>query len=292
METIYELPMGSFERARHVLGRPPADLAYIDSALTGLSPARLFVDDPERPNAALLVRTYEYFVGGATGTALDRFIADTPPEVGFWADFYGLVAVDPVWTAHTHRLHPAMEWIGRRSFRFDPARIDAVRGWDAAVPEDVAIVPLTAELARLADREMPEMVGLFWGGYTRYAERGFGVLALIDGHPVSICYSVGVGGGEANAGVMTVAALRRRGLAAICSRAFVEMAHERGLVATWDCDEANPASAALAMHVGFVEHAPFNEWAFPERAKPVGAAGVWTVAEDADGMKIWRRTGK
>ncbi|MDQ2682541.1 MAG: GNAT family N-acetyltransferase, partial [Chloroflexota bacterium] len=103
---------------------------------------------------------------------------------------------------------------------------------------------------------------------------------------------VGVGGGEANAGVVTAPAYRRRGLATICARAFVEMAHERGLVATWDCDEANPASAALALRVGFIEGEPFNEWAFPERAKPVGVAGLWTVAEGTDGMRIWRRTGE
>ena len=64
---VYELPRALFELARPILGRPPADFAYIDAGLIGMSPARIFVDDPEQPAAALMTRTYEYFVGGAQG---------------------------------------------------------------------------------------------------------------------------------------------------------------------------------------------------------------------------------
>lgn len=290
MTTIYELPPPVFERARPVLGHPPADLAYIDAGLRGINPARVFVDDPDHPTAGLMTRTYEYFPGGALDTAISTFIRDAPSETGLWGDFYGFVAVDSAWNDHLRAMHPELETIRRRSFRFDPARIDLVRGWAARVPAGVAIVPMTAALAETADREMPEMIGRVWGGYGRYAAHGFGALAMDGARPVAVAYAVAVGGGEANAGVMTVPEYRREGLARLCSQACIEMAHERGLIATWDCDESNQASAALAIDIGFAEHEPFVELAFPDRANPRQTRGLWSSETIQNDITAWTRS--
>ena len=284
---VYELPPALFKLARPILGDPPADLAYIDSGLTGASPARVFVDDPERPTAALMARSYEYFVGGALDTPLADFIRDAPAEVGIWADFYGFVAVDRAWDDQLRSLHPDLETIGRRSFRFHRDHLDRARGWRDRVPLGLRVLPMTAELAAKADREMPEVIGLLWSGYERFAERGFGALMMDDDTPVSVCCAMGVGAGEANLGVMTIPDYRRRGLATICSHAAIEMAFDRGLEATWDCDEPNTASAALASEIGFTEHPPFAELAFPNRAKPKQIEGVWSSAPGEYGMTVW-----
>lgn len=289
MKTIHELPANLFERARPILGSPPADFAYIDSALTGTSPARVFVDDPDQPTAALLRRTYEYFVGGTPGTDLDAFISDAPTEPGIWSDFYGFVAVDPIWNDHLCTLQPNLETIGRRSFRYDSERIGNVHGWQQRVPVGVEIVSLSRELAEVADREMPEIIGMFWDGYDNYEQYGFGAVALVDGHPVSLTYAVAVGGGEANVGVMTVPSQRRRGLATLCSQACVEMAHQRALIATWDCDEPNIASASLAQEIGFIEYESFAELAFPDRTKPGQSADVWSSTPCENGTTVWSR---
>jgi GNAT superfamily N-acetyltransferase len=288
MITVYEIPVGIVP-LEALFAEARADRPYIASALSGESPARVLVDDPKRPSTALIARTYEYFLGGATGTALDHFIIDAAPEVGIWQDFYGFVATTSEWNARLPTLVPSLEWIGRRTFRIEQPEVATISTWREDVPADVEIVPLTVELAELADREMPEIIGRFWSGYERYGERGFGSVALIDGHPVSIAYSVGVGGGEANVGVMTVESQRRRGLAALCSRAWIEQCYERGLVPTWDCDEANPASAALALSIGFMEQAGFNEWANPERKPRVGEAGLWTRSNGDYGVVRWTR---
>ena len=289
MTTIYELPPSQFERARPILGNPPADFAYIDSGLTGASPARVFVDDPGQPAAALMTRTYEYFVGGALETPLADFIQDAPVEVGVWADFYGFVAVDPAWNDRLRVLHPELETIGRRSFRFDSANLDRVRGWRERVPLGLRVVPMTAELAETADREMPEVIGKLWAGYHLFAKYGFGALMLDGDVPVSVCCAFGVGGGEANLGVATVPAYRRRGLALISSHACVEMTFDRGLIPTWDCDAPNIASGELARAIGFTEHAPFTELAFPNRAKPKQTTGLWKSESHGNGVTRWRR---
>jgi GNAT superfamily N-acetyltransferase len=289
MTTVYELPPDLFERARPVLGHPPADMAYIDAGLRGINPARIFVDDPGRPTAALMTRTYEYFVGGTLDTSIAEFIRDAPLEALVWGDFYGFVAVNAPWNDQLRTLHPELETIGRRSFRFDPERIGIVRGWAERVPDGLTLVLLTAELAEMADREMPEIIGLLWSGYEGFAEHGFGALVLDGDRPVATTYAVAVGGGEANVGVMTVADYRRRGLATLCSQACIEMAYERGLVATWDCDEPNVASAELALMIGFTEQEPFVELAFPRRAKPTQTTDRWIADPIDKGIVAWQK---
>jgi RimJ/RimL family protein N-acetyltransferase len=289
MTAVHELPLDLFERARPVLGHPPADFAYIDAGLRGINPARIFVDDPDQPTAALMTRTYEYFAGGTTGTALDPFIRDAPAEPGIWDQFYGFIAVDPVWNDHIRSLLPGLQPLGRRTFRFDPRRIDRVSGWREPVPAGLSLAPLSAELAERTYGEMPWMVGWFWGGYGRYAEHGFGAVILDGERPVSVCYAVAVGGGEANLGVRTVEEYRRRGLARLCSQACIELAHERGLIATWDTDEPNIASADLALSLGFVEQPSFIEWSFPDRGKPKQSTGVWAPETIQNGIVRWMR---
>ena len=289
MATIYELPLSKFELARPILGSPPADFAYIDAGLTGMSPARVFVDDPEQPTAALMTRSYEYFVGGALETPLADFIRDAPVEVGVWADFYGFVAVDPDWNDRLRALHPELETIGRRSFRFDPAHLDRVRGWRERVPLGLRVVPMTVELAEMADREMPEVIGKIWAGYDLFAKYGYGALMLDGDAPVSVCCAFGVGGGEANLGVTTIPSCRRRGLALICSHVCVEMTFDRGLIPTWDCDAPNIASGELARAIGFTEHDPFTEHAFPNREKPTQTTGLWKSESRENGVTAWRR---
>lgn len=299
MATIYELPFDRFEVARPLLSDPPADWAYIAAGLTGITPARVFVDDPDRPTAALMCRTYEYFVGGAFGTALDELLREAPVEPSVWDEFYGFVAVNPEWNDHLRALQPGLEVVGRRSFRFDPARIETVRGAADRVPDGLRLAPLTAELAERTYGEMAGMVGWFWGGYDRYAGHGFGAVVLDGDKPVSVTYAGAVGGGEANLGVMTLPDYRRRGLATLTSQAAIEMAHMRDLVATWDCDLLNIPSGLLAESLGFTEQPPFQELGFlirepgkpgpPGRGKPVQSRGRWVRKNAGNGITRYTR---
>lgn len=290
MPTIYELTSNRFERARPLFCNSPADWAYIDAGLRGVQPARVFVDDPDEPTSSLMCRTYEYFVAGALDTAISAFIRDAAAEADVWPAFYGFVAVDAEWNDHLFELQPGLGCIGRRSFRFDPARIDSVRGAANRAPAGLRLAPLTAELAEMADREMPEIIGMFWGDYNRFAQHGFGALMMDGDKAVSITYAVAVGGGEANVGVMTVPGYRRQGLAALCGQACIEMAHNRSLIATWDCDLLNTPSARLAQELGFVEGPRFQELAFPDRHKPEQSEGIWSREDAGNGLIHWTRT--
>lgn len=50
--------------ARPVFSDAWFDRAHIDSVFEGRQPGRLFVDDPEQPSAAIMFRTFGFYVAG------------------------------------------------------------------------------------------------------------------------------------------------------------------------------------------------------------------------------------
>ena len=292
---IYELPRSLFDRAAPLFAETWMDGAFIWSALREGQEARLFVDDPARPTAALLCRTFEYYVAGDAGAAeLRRFIADAPAEVGVFGAMYGYLPTNvPLAQALLDDHAGRLIVVARRGFRWE--RTDAAEAtlarWRLPV-DDVAIRPLDRALAKRVDRELHQMIDVFWGGYERFLAAGFGFAALADDGLASVAYAAAVGGGEANIDVITAAPFQRRGLAARVCAAFIDHCHQHGLVATWDTDSDNGPSAGLARSLGFREGLPFTQLSTPGYAKLVESHGRWVRGEmTAEGIATWRQAG-
>ncbi|MGI8644332.1 MAG: GNAT family N-acetyltransferase [Thermomicrobiales bacterium] len=291
--TVYELPVERFALAAPVFAGATFDAPYMDAVFEGRSDARIFVDDPERPGAALLCRTYEYFVGGDASTrSLHRFIQEAPAEVDVFQQFYGYVPMTPDWQARLLADHgERLVVIPRRSSHFDLANRWRTAELAITPPEDVALVPIDAALATRIDDELYGGIGRFWGGYDQFARGGFGFCAMIGETIASIAFAIVVSARQTNIDVETAPAHRRRGLAVLTCAAFVTESLRRGLQPTWDSDAANLASAALARRVGFEEDASFSELASPGRADLNLSHGLWQREERGDGITAWRRGG-
>src|SRR3712207_277014 len=107
---VYELPADRLAIAEPLYRGAWADRAYLQSVFEGISPARVFVDHPERPHAALMCRPYDFYLGGEPTPAMERFLADAPAEVEIFGEFYGYVAFNDRWitaleTAYGGRLN-------------------------------------------------------------------------------------------------------------------------------------------------------------------------------------------
>lgn len=279
------------------------DRVFADAFFAGQQPGRVFVE-AEQPAAAMLCRTYEYFFAGEPAPAIRRFVRDAPDEAHLFAPypdlatartgamvgFYGMVAFTPAWHDALLADHGGrLEAIGRRTFRLPPAAIAAARTRAADVPEGMRVVPLDAASARRVDAVLDELIGLLWSGYQRFGEHGLGAAVVAGDAIASVAYAIATSEREVNLGVGTAGAFQRRGLATLACRACIALAGERGLRPTWDCDDANPASANLALKLGFVEEAPFLELAFPGRAGPPRSTGLWRADPHPLG-RLWRRT--
>ncbi len=79
--TIYELSPVLYGRVSNLFDVVHFDRAQIGAVLEGRQAGRVFVDDPLHPSAALMTRTYGFYLSGNPEcAALREFIADAPAE--------------------------------------------------------------------------------------------------------------------------------------------------------------------------------------------------------------------
>jgi len=265
------------------------DRPFWEAAFDGRMPSRLFVDDPDQPRSALLTRTYDFFLAGDVSVVLLQLLRDAPPEAQLCEWFYGFVPLTAAWREALPDALPGLVEIERRAFRLPVDGFRQARDWNAHVPDGVRIVPLDAELARRADDEIPEVIGIIWDGCERFAVSGWGYAALDDaGRLLSAAYACGLTGRDVNLGVGTAQPARRRGLGKLVCQACIARAEGDSLTVTWDCDRTNIASGKLAESLGFVEENGFIEFGFPERMVPEGIEGRWSSELVGDGVVRWR----
>ncbi|MBA2278654.1 MAG: GNAT family N-acetyltransferase [Chloroflexia bacterium] len=282
---IHELPRERFSAAAPLFAPIWFDEAQIGAALSGRQPGRLFVDDPQRPRAALLCRTYGFYpAGDPHSSTLRAFIAGAPAEAAVFDTLFGYM-VDDAWReALLHDHGDDLTVIGREAFHF----LNEASTQVIDPPADVRLLPLDAALAKRVDDELGQMIGAFWGGYAAFAAGGFGTCALIDDRVAGVAYAIAVSDRTANIDIETAVPFRRRGLATLTAAAFVAACQERGLTATWGCDTANEASAALAHRLGFVQDAPHAQLSPRPGIARVRTKGVWSQRESDKSQTLQR----
>ena len=291
---VYELAPAAYEKAAPLFAGRWFDEAFIDSIFEGTQRAHLFVDDADAPRAALMCRTYEFYVAGETDVpALRQFIADAPEEAQVFGEFYGYCALSKEWErALLDDYDGQLRRIGRRRFRYDPTHDHPVIR--RTLPDDMRIVAGRSRMAQRIDAEvlgdMPG-IGFFMGGIDTFEARGFGMCVLADDAIASVAHTGSVSDGYADIDIITAEPFRGRGLATLAAAACVAECVRRGLVPTWHTDTTNEASMATARKVGYEEGRPFSQLSPPWGSKIRRSQGLWTLApsERADVVAEWRR---
>ena len=291
MTTVYELSRERMSVARHVFAEAWFDKAFINSVFEGRQPGRLFVDDPEKPAAGLLCRTFGYYVAGdSESTEMRRFIREAPPEPGVFQKLYGYVPAGNAWKQALLDDHgELLEIIPRHGFKWFPAdeALSVVEGWRDRLPAGATMVEIDRALAERIDCEWKQFIAIYWLSHDLYAEGGFGYCLMIGDTIASIAYTISISSTEANIDVETAEPFRRQGLSTLTSSAYIERCQALGLIPTWDSDGNNPASIATARRLGFQEGPPFAQLSPPRGTRLLGEAGVWTESELEPGVTIW-----
>jgi RimJ/RimL family protein N-acetyltransferase len=292
LPTIYELPFALFRRVKPLFDAAWFDEACHEAVYAGWQPGRIFVDHAEAPTAALMCRTYEYYVAGEIDTPLRAFLKDAPAEVGAFDQFYGYAPVGDAWK-HALLADQSLVIIERQNFRWTPSGSGTTPApdWRTGLPADARIVPLDRELAEQIDKHSSlPFISMFWGGYSRYETHGFGYALLVGDDIASTIYTIATSPRDALISVDTEEIYRRRSFAFLVGARFIAHCLEHGLLPVWDCDRDNAPSANLARKLGFVEAQPFVELAFPDRAKPTMTRGVWSRGSTReDGVTLWQQ---
>jgi RimJ/RimL family protein N-acetyltransferase len=285
--TVYELPFDRFYVTAPLFAEAWFDEMYMEAVLKGRQPGRIFVDDAHAPSAALMCRTYEYYVAGNTDNALRSFIKDAPSEPGVFQKLYGYAPVGDAWErAILEDYAGALICIPRHNFRWADA---PVMDWRANLPAGAKIVPIDRAMAERLDREWHETIGLMWEGYDNFVQYGYGFCLMMGDQLASIAYTDGSGDMLVNIGVRTYETFWRQGLAKLVCSAFIDHTLQSGRAPTWDTDGMNERSRALASNLGFVEGRMFSQLSTPDY-KPIALSeGVWAAHPGVDGVTAWTR---
>lgn len=132
---------------------------------------------------------------------------------------------------------------------FDRARLEA---FARALPEGVTLARIDGALYErcMASDWAQDFCSLFKSRQD-YAERGLGVVALLDGEIVGGASSYWCFPGGIEIEVDTREDMRRKGIATACAARLILDCLERGLYPSWDA--ANRISVALAQKLGYRE---------------------------------------
>lgn len=230
----------------------------------GFNPGRVFVDQRENPQLALLwSRVGYYFLAGDPARAgnvaeISRVLTDifVPASQAGGETGFILIPSHPGWKEHLPALLPGREVIEiyRRPFQFDRNQFAAQGNWRERIPSGFHLQPMDATLA--------EKIGVqaSWASVDDFLANGLG-FALLDGDEiVSACHSVFASRERFEIDVHTEEKYRQRGFAMLVASAFIEACLARGRHPNWECFWENDASTMLAGKLGFSAKPDYPVW--------------------------------
>jgi RimJ/RimL family protein N-acetyltransferase len=255
---LHQLSKDEYSSVQQLFERLPR--TTVAGTLAGLTPGRVYVDDPRNPKAGFTWGEFRfsYLVGDPQddefAVQLAALLEDEllPKLPGSHDPTLVIYPDSPAWIdALEERLaayHPLR--LFRSRHRFEQQAFEAQARELEALPPGYTLQPVDSQICG----RFPELVfayELLWGGVQNFLAHGFGYCVLADGELASACDSPFCAGGRAEIGVETKEAHRRKGLARQAATRFIAESLMRGLEPSWECWWENEASRCLAARLGF-----------------------------------------
>ena len=235
-------PADSGSVAALFAGMPGAQSLLL-AALEGQG--RVLTDASLRPRCAVATVGDFLFCGGEPGPSAGHLLRQA---MGAYEDW--LIVARGEWLQVLQSMTP-VRMVTRMAFRHVIQPEDGhLRRLLTILPENATFQPIEGEwIARCRQAEWSRD---FVSQYSdeQYAMLGLGVLLLVDGQAVAGASSYVSYPGGVEIQLQTRDDMQGRGYATLAAAKMILMAHERGLIATWDA--ANPASGRIAEKIGYV----------------------------------------
>jgi hypothetical protein len=255
---IHELDPVSFSRVAHLF-KGHKEYVPVFAVSDGNFPGRVFVDDEDSPNTALVwaVSRWAYLDGDPSIGSFNQSLPELVQEIIIpcsrqmnmnWFELY--TSDSPEWTAviekslGQYKLQKHYELV----YTFDQARYHSIKK-SLVLPEgswiqkkELPILPHAARDAIFVSEEFK-------------TKTSFGFELVKDGKTVSVCKSNGfVSGKEFMIDVETFEeGDREKGYATVVGRALIDFCLENGYLPLWETTLDNISSRKLARKLGFME---------------------------------------
>lgn len=258
---VYLLPRSDVHRIAPLFDGIGSDVAFICSIIEGTRPARIFVDDPVKPQAVLVCAPNgHYMIGGNPQTpALRQFIADTPRESGvFSRDAFAYFVANLAWETALREDTPALRpFLPTRTFRITP---DMSFRHDDTADDGIQVFGTFRDMLTHIDQGSLKLGdGIHYSDLAASIELTFGFCALDSNTVASLAWAYALSREHVSLFIDTAEGYRRRGLATRACAAFIDYARSKQLTVGWNALAENTASVRLAQKLGFEETQPQAE---------------------------------
>ena len=234
------IPAGERAVLRPLFASMPCLHGLAEAGLDGTG--RVWTDSPVNPRAAVMAVGDFLLCGGEAEAALLRMaVASNRKPWLIYAPGPWLQALESI---------VSFRLTERQAFRAEVQPEDAhLRCLLERLPENMNLRPLEGPWIPWCRLQAwsRDFVSQFTDG--GFATEGLGMLAMLEGQPVSGASSYVRYPGGLEVQVTTREGCEGRGYATLAAAALILRAHARGLAVTWDA--ANPASAHIAEKLGY-----------------------------------------
>jgi RimJ/RimL family protein N-acetyltransferase len=264
---LHPLKENQYKNARHLFQLLEHKQPMCLSVFEGIYPGKVFVDDIEHPDVALLTTFIESEAHGVWAflagnpenpefnQSLSRAISDRQiipreaPLVLFTCD-------SPSWDAHI----PTVETPSRllRFLRWHFISREEKFLWRDSLPKGYRVKQMNSELRNIPDLEIPVDVRTTldkWASISDHRFRDFGFVIVDETGkiPVIACWATVdfIAQGFGDLGFFTQDNYRRRGFGTFVAAAALEYGLTNGLTkVNWTCDADNQGSLRIAQKLG------------------------------------------
>lgn len=259
---IYELERVDFHKIRQLVEPLKHHLA-VESILNGSTPARIFIDDPSRPQSAFIWSRHRFFLAGsAQNGAFNQSVRKLYDEVIYpqaianreviFVLYYAPSDWDDVIPEILKDKKPIQAM--RQYYRFDTKNLQP--GWREALPVDFELHPVDEvllgkdHLKNLDD--LREEMCSERPSVQDFLKQSFGVSLLRGDEIAGWCLSEYNCKEGCEVGIETRLPYRERGLGTLMTRALAEQAYLRGIAQVgWHCWKNNVPSVRTGLKAGF-----------------------------------------
>ena len=268
---MIELRPDQFPSVAHLFRLPRPCIPPLAVA-QGRNPGRVFADDVEGPQVALVWSPCGYMFLAGNGKSA-RTLRSTrrllrhdliPATRALGESGMVLYPLAPLrdWQVRV-LLAPRMPVkVFRRGFVFRQETFRLMASHLGTLPPGFRLERVDASYIGPSDGALAGTIRQCWGSQARFLRHGFSYAVMHDDQVVSSCAAAFVADEGIAIGVDTAGPYRRRGLATHVCHAFIEHCLSHGTLPDWECFWDNRASEALARKMGFraIADRPVHYW--------------------------------
>ncbi|MBR2717951.1 MAG: GNAT family N-acetyltransferase [Clostridia bacterium] len=237
------------QRAMALFEGMPGARSMVLAALSGQG--RVMVDSPVRPRCGVAAVGDFLYCGGEPGPEAKHILRRAMGSYEGW-----LIYARDAWMDVLRSIAP-VQLETRIAYDHEAQPEDGhLRELLKAMPENAEFQPIEGEwIAWCRQNEWSrDFVSLFTD--EDYAKRGLGVLLVVEGEAVAGASSYVSYPGGVEIQLQTRDDMQGRGYATLAAAKLILMAHQRGLIATWDA--ANEVSAHIAEKLGYRQEGTYQ----------------------------------